>query len=341
MAMNVVPTNQSLCLVETTREGDQVISCCIGKMSYLLHVEKNDTLWVKGDHYVYNLHIGSHTSIASEVRFIIDNNHDYNSVYMGLIEEFKGEGEGREKNGQIDRRTRRKGQILIGSDVWIGDRATIMSGVTINNGAVVAAGAVVTKDVPPYAIVGGNPAKVIKYRFPADVIDKFQKIRWWYWDSRQILAAKQDLQGEPADFVNKYSASVTLYPRKSRRYIPDAGAEDILYLYPVDVRFDAHPIYPNVLRSFRSKKPLPNEKLVLCYEAGTDEDVRVKQVLENGYQDLTDNLLLLPVDFSQMEAVMSEVDYYITNRKMQTVQWWDYATTYGVKMLSGVDIPVF
>ena len=69
-----------------------------------------------------------------------------------------------------------KGNIIIDDDVWIGFGATIMSGVHIGQGAVIAAGSVVTKDVPPYAIVGGVPAKVIKYRFPSDIIDELLKI---------------------------------------------------------------------------------------------------------------------------------------------------------------------
>lgn len=69
--------------------------------------------------------------------------------------------------------------IIVGNDVWIGRRCLIMDGVTIGDGAIVASGAVVTKDVPPYAIVGGVPAKVIKYKFPQQVIDRLEEIKWW------------------------------------------------------------------------------------------------------------------------------------------------------------------
>ena len=68
-----------------------------------------------------------------------------------------------------------KGDIILEDDVWIGHSAIIMSGVTLGQGSIVAAGAVVTKDVPPYAIVGGNPAKIIKYRFEREVIEKLLK----------------------------------------------------------------------------------------------------------------------------------------------------------------------
>ena len=74
----------------------------------------------------------------------------------------------------------------IGSDVWIGTRAIIMDGINIGDGAIVAAGAVVTKDVPPFAVVGGIPAKVIKYRFAPEVIQRLLEIKWWDLPDEEI-----------------------------------------------------------------------------------------------------------------------------------------------------------
>lgn len=74
----------------------------------------------------------------------------------------------------------------IGHDVWIGCNVTVLRGVTIGNGAVIGANALVNKDVPPYAIVGGVPAKIIKYRFDKEIIDKLMTISWWNWDIERI-----------------------------------------------------------------------------------------------------------------------------------------------------------
>lgn len=80
--------------------------------------------------------------------------------------------------------------IEIGNDVWIGTRATIVDGVKIGNGAIIAAGAIVTKDVPPYAIVGGVPAAIIRYRFSAGEIAALEELQWWNWPVQKIKQHK-------------------------------------------------------------------------------------------------------------------------------------------------------
>ena len=94
--------------------------------------------------------------------------------------------------------------INIGNDVWIGTRAIIMPGVKIGNGAVVGAGAIVTKDVPPYAVVGGVPAKIIKYRFSEDVIKLLEELQWWNLDE-DILKTNITLFQNPdiSDNINR------------------------------------------------------------------------------------------------------------------------------------------
>jgi hypothetical protein len=98
-----------------------------------------------------------------------------------------------------------KGDIVIQNDVWIGAKSTIMSGVKISNGSVVGAGSVVTKDVPPYAIVAGNPAKVVKYRFSEEQIEKLLSIAWWNWDEQKIKDNAMDMWSDNInEFINKF-----------------------------------------------------------------------------------------------------------------------------------------
>lgn len=87
-----------------------------------------------------------------------------------------------------------KGNIVIGNDTWIGAHTVILSGVNIGDGAVIAAGSVVTKDVPPFAIVGGTPARVIKFRFDEGTQKRIAETKWWNWDIKKIRAEYDNLK---------------------------------------------------------------------------------------------------------------------------------------------------
>jgi acetyltransferase-like isoleucine patch superfamily enzyme len=97
-------------------------------------------------------------------------------------------------------------RVTIGHDVWIGTRSIIMGGVSIGNGAIIGAGAVVTKDVPPYAVVAGVPAKVVRYRFDAEEIEKLEEIKWWDRDI-SWLRQNADLFHQVDEFLSSESKS--------------------------------------------------------------------------------------------------------------------------------------
>lgn len=97
--------------------------------------------------------------------------------------------------------------ITIGHDTWIGHGAVIMPGVTIGNGAIIGSNAVVTRDVPPYAIAVGVPAKVIKRRFPDDIADRMEKLAWWDWPHDVLHQRLSDFRSLPAaEFLDRYEA---------------------------------------------------------------------------------------------------------------------------------------
>ena len=114
---------------------------------------------------------------------------------------------------------RRSRPVRIGHDTWIGHAAVIMKGVTIGNGAIIAANSVVTKDVPPYAVVGGTPAQLIKWRHPEDVAQRLQAMAWWDWDHLTLKLALPDFRALSAEaFVEKYereSGNAVMRPLQS------------------------------------------------------------------------------------------------------------------------------
>jgi len=103
----------------------------------------------------------------------------------------------------------RKGDTVIGNDVWFGMEAVVMPGVTIGDGAIISARAVVTRDVPPYSIVGGNPAKVLKLRFDATTIDTLTRIKWWDWPVETIEANVDAITGADLDRLTAIAAETT------------------------------------------------------------------------------------------------------------------------------------
>lgn len=121
--------------------------------------------------------IGSYAAIAPRTN-IYESNHQTHFPSL--------QGTFYEQNFETTLESTSRGPIEIGSDIWIGVNSFILSGVTIGHGAVVGAGAVVTKDVPSYTIVGGNPAKPLKKRFPEDVCQALLKLSWWDWPESKI-----------------------------------------------------------------------------------------------------------------------------------------------------------
>ena len=127
--------------------------------------------------------VGNFCSIAVNVKIYLGGNHriDWVTTYpfghinQSTFNSFNGVGH-----------PSTKGDVIIGNDVWIGNNVTIMSGVTIGDGVIIANNSHVIKNIEPYSLVGGNPAKLINYRFTAEQIEKLLQIKWWYLDDKKI-----------------------------------------------------------------------------------------------------------------------------------------------------------
>ena len=146
--------------------------------------EKNNVLY----HYPINhdrLIIGKFCSIACGAKFIFNcANHTLKSLSTYTFPLFYEEWD--LPKSEVAAAWDNKGDIVIGNDVWIGFEAVILAGVKIGDGAIIGARAVVTKDVPPYSIVGGIPAKIIRKRYSPDIIEQLLSLRWWDWTKEKI-----------------------------------------------------------------------------------------------------------------------------------------------------------
>ncbi|MGX7875866.1 CatB-related O-acetyltransferase [Mesorhizobium sp. ORM6] len=123
--------------------------------------------------------IGSFCSVGPGVLFICAAEHRVDTATTFPIQFVNGKI--RNAPGTVG-----KGPITVGHDVWIGARCIILGGVTIGNGAVVGAGSIVTRDIAPYAVAFGNPARVKRYRFAPDIIERLQSLKWWDWSDDLI-----------------------------------------------------------------------------------------------------------------------------------------------------------
>lgn len=146
----------------------------------------------------YVCRIGDYCSIADNVQIFLGGYHRPDWVSMYPFPAFPDWPEARGRTGHAVGR----GDVTIGSDVWLSSHCTLMSGVTIGHGAVVAAQAVVSRDVPPYAIVAGNPARVVKHRFDDTTISDMLRIAWWDWP-RERIRENMDLllSGDISSFI--------------------------------------------------------------------------------------------------------------------------------------------
>ena len=156
------------------------------------------TIWTFGHEEQTRLSIGKYSAVGGT--HLLGGQHAIKHVAsFPLRIHWNLPGAGQDGNPAV------RGDIVIGSDCWVCFGSYVLSGVTIGDGAVVGTGSVVTKDVPPYAIVGGNPAEIIRYRHTPEQIEALLEIRWWDWPEEEIREAVPHLANEDVDAFIEYA----------------------------------------------------------------------------------------------------------------------------------------
>lgn len=308
---------------------------CIGRDSY---IEETKVEADPDQDILYSIQVGRYTSIARDTKMIIDLNHDYKRACQGRI------------SGVSYRRPhliRRRGQIIIMNDCWIGNGVIMLGGITVGNGSVVAAGAVVTKDVPPYAIVAGNPAKVIGYRFEPAQIEALNKIRWWNWSEEKVRAASNLLPDEIDPFIEKYlpeaEEEITRIPQVEINSIEKSFAgEDKRLLYIPDFEQD-YPTYPRVIDAFVKSYANTNCELLLYVreDAFVQDKLAILDQLFEPYAEVDCYVNVYVGNLDDERGLFAQSDAYITNRSLDNVRHMDMADFYGIPIISAFNLPIF
>lgn len=268
--------------------------------------------------------IGNYSSIAHGIEFIIGTNHYQGCVGTYPFRNIYAPGTPwmiHNHHGIINHN-----QVIIGNDVWIGAHVTILGGVRIGNGAVIGTGAVVAKDVPPYAVVVGNPARVVKYRFSPEIIDSLQRIKWWNWGSERIKQCWHEFENTE-EFLQKYAASIPVEP--------EIGNPD-MYLALQELRKEDYKVYyfqPDLSSEDRIWQNVLDNILSDCYGeksifvVAVDEAERFKksgkEFFARCYEFKKDCLIL--VDKSNAAGLVKAVDCIITTKEHESLQLIDMA----------------
>lgn len=169
----------------------------VGARTRLAECRMGDYAYVVNDADIIYTEIGPFCSIASHVR-INPGNHPLERVALNhFTYRSSAYGLGEDEAGFFD--WRRSRPVTLGADVWVGHGAIILPGVTVGTGAAIGAGAVVTKDVPDFAIVVGNPARVLRFRFAPDLCAALRRIAWWHWPQERLREALHGIRTLPAE----------------------------------------------------------------------------------------------------------------------------------------------
>ena len=233
-------------------------------------------------------------------------------------------------------------QMIIGSDVWIGANAQLLGAIRIGNGAVIGAGAVVTKDVPPYAIVAGNPARIIKYRFDVETIERLLRIKWWNWAQEDIKQYILQFNNDMAGFLERFDMPEEIVTDENADTICRLHAEryHVSYFIPDFEINVAYAVWPRVIDQFLAAYTAEDKAaLVIAMPASAEAytEAITTRIAEYGSRaplilshPCTDRL---PYSIAALQAS----DAYITTREAICSHALDYTMDAGLTIRYGLD----
>ena len=289
-----------------------------------------------------NVLFGRFSSLAEKMTFLTAANHDYKSVstapfdFDKFVRNVFGDVE------TIPNTCPNHYQVVVGHDVWIGYDATILGGVHIANGAVVGTKAVVTRDVPPYAIVAGNPARVVKYRFDAATIKKFLAVKWWNW-SLEKIKANLPLMSDVEKFLSRHwSPELEQIPEDEiGRHVDELVASGMkVYNFVADFQ-SPKPLLFRVVAGFCRSRFEDAVLVVWLDENSSDADLNLLATLVKRFGvDAGKNIFVVDGEKISPHA-LRHATHFITNREMSSIEALDWLWDTNVKIVSALDDNIF
>lgn len=314
----------------------------VGCGSYLLNTKVDNAIEfeVSKGKLLSNFQVGRFNSIAEGLQVVLGRNHNLCRVDSGALD-LVLQKENITVAESVPSRFDQKGTVVIQNDVWIGGDVTIMAGVTVHNGAVIARNSHVVSDVPAYAVVGGNPAKVIGYRFTEEIREKLLKIQWWNWDLKKIYAHASYFTEDLEKFCDRF------YPEAEKEYkkICAAEKEDAYFAF-VDF-YENYCSYPSILEAFLDQYLTdPDKKLVLFIQDGTPEGEIGAEVLNNitelAQEIVQDDQIQCQLELykgfrCEAEEIFYRCGHYILSRTYWAADFSSLADLYGIDVIAGCD----
>lgn len=288
-----------------------------------------------------NFQIGKYVSIAGGLSVTIGRTHNIKCVHSGALSLLFKQ---RECEPVLkDSTFVQKGSVVIQNDVYIGEGVKIMPNVIIGNGAVIAANSHVVSDIPPYAVAGGNPAKVIGYRFSRDIIERLQIIRWWDWSEEKLIRNASCFTEDVEGFCDRF------FDEENRVFLARRGSriptEEDIYFTFVDF-YENYCNYVHILQSFLEVYAGDEQKRLVLFVQNDTEN----QISERSMSDLLDiisqientpaiqcKVSLEVGDNAAAENIFVRCQHYLISRTYRAVHFSCLADLLGIETLSGVD----
>ena len=319
------------------------ICATLGECSYVVKCSIEYETDKKPPHIL----IGKFCSLAENVSFFAGLNHEYKNAVttypfdVDFVIEKILTGAEITHSSYIPKQKRydNRHQIILGNDVWIGRESKILGGVTIGSGAIIGSNSVVAKNIPPYAIAVGNPARIVKYRFDNETVKKFMQIRWWNWDIKKIYDNVKTLY-DVENFLSKFYTDVATAEISIPEKIKSALAQDYK-IYQCVADFTAeNSLLKRIVTGFCLSDYKKSLLVIWLDKNFTEKDLKnIAEVVQLFGTDAGEHILTLQEKISPQ--ILKLATHFITTREFINIDCLDFLYDTKVKIISALDEKIF